>query len=118
MPNGHAVFLWNFFMEIAGAAAGAGPAGCSGSALRSEGALLLEARPARLGGEAALARSRAWPGRPAQRRRGGGAADQRDEARQRVRPVALLRAKALRGDDQDAVLRHAVAAEPLQPCPH
>ena len=75
---------------------------------------LFEARALGLVGEAAPARGGARAGGAARARRGRGAEDQGDQPIERVGPVALLRAVALRGDDEDAVLRQPVAGEPLE----
>jgi len=105
-----------------------GPLGLRRSALLAAGVVFLAILAGGVGARAllepaapcllrqpALARRCRGRGRATRPRRGGGAADQREEPVERVLPVALLRAKALRGDDQDAVLRDALAAEPFEP---
>ena len=61
-----------------------------------------------------LARSRGRPGRSARNRRDGGAADQFDQAVERVLAVAFLGAVALGQDNDDALPGEAVAGQPLE----
>jgi hypothetical protein len=77
-------------------------------------AQVLDAAAAFLAFDAALARRSGRPGRPPLDRRDGGAADQVEQAVERVLPIAPLGAMALRDDDQHAVAGQPRAGEPLQ----
>src|SRR5437016_1396940 len=78
----------------------------------------LDRRAAGLGFQAPLLGRGGRFGRPARYRRGHGAADQRNQPFQRILPVALLRAVALGGYDEDAVPREPPPRQTGQPTAH
>src|SRR6266566_2864759 len=80
--------------------------------------LLFEVGAPRFPGEPAFARGGARPGWTARPGRLGGTANERDEAGERVRPVAFLGTVALCRDHQHAFLRQATAGEPREAHPH
>jgi hypothetical protein len=86
--------------------------------VRASSALVFEGGAAGFGGEAAALGGEGGLGRAAGGRGQGGAADQRDQAVERVLAVALLGAEAAGGDHDDAVLGQAAAGEARRPLAH
>src|SRR5260370_25778301 len=86
--------------------------------IRAGATLVLERAATRLLLKAQALCRGARSGWPARDRRRDGAADQRDQPFERVLPIALLRAVALGGDDEDAVARQPPAGQPLRPLAH
>jgi len=80
--------------------------------------VIADAFPVLFGLNATLARCLSRPGRPPHPRLDCRAADQFEEAIERILTVAPLRAVSLRDDDQNAIAREPGAAESLKPRSH